>query len=36
VKHESPQALLFEDGKVKWHASHWNINEDELAKNVAH
>lgn len=36
VKHESPQALLFEDGKVKWHASHWNINEEELAKNVAH
>lgn len=36
VKHESPQALLFEDGKVKWHASHWNINEDELAKKVAH
>lgn len=35
VKHESPQALLFEDGKVKWHASHWNINQEELAKNAA-
>lgn len=22
VKHESPQALLFENGEVKWHASH--------------
>ncbi|BBW95217.1 bacillithiol system redox-active protein YtxJ [Geobacillus sp. FSL W8-0032] len=25
VKHESPQALLFENGRVVWHASHGNI-----------
>ncbi len=25
VKHESPQALLFNDGEVAWHTSHWNI-----------
>ncbi|TYR82106.1 bacillithiol system redox-active protein YtxJ [Priestia megaterium] len=35
VKHESPQALFFEEGKVKWHASHWKISEDELAKQIA-
>lgn len=25
VKHESPQVLLFENGQVQWHASHWKI-----------
>lgn len=25
VKHESPQAFYFVDGKVKWHDSHNNI-----------
>jgi bacillithiol system protein YtxJ len=25
VKHESPQLLLFKDGKVIWHDSHWKI-----------
>lgn len=30
VKHESPQALLFENGKVKWHASHWDITKSSL------
>ena len=25
VKHESPQALVMEGGKVLWHASHWKI-----------
>ncbi len=25
VTHESPQVLLFVDGKVSWHASHWDI-----------
>ncbi|UTR11418.1 bacillithiol system redox-active protein YtxJ [Evansella sp. LMS18] len=32
VKHESPQALLFSDGKVSWHASHWKVTKKELAK----
>ncbi|WP_453994379.1 bacillithiol system redox-active protein YtxJ [Bacillus nitroreducens] len=30
IKHESPQALLFEDGKVKWNTSHRNITKDAL------
>ncbi|WP_449537278.1 bacillithiol system redox-active protein YtxJ [Ferdinandcohnia sp. Marseille-Q9671] len=31
IKHESPQALLFEDGTVKWNASHRNITKEALA-----
>jgi bacillithiol system protein YtxJ len=31
VKHESPQVLLFEDGKVKWYDSHWNVTKDNLS-----
>lgn len=34
VKHESPQALLFAGGKVKWHASHWNITEANLIQAI--
>jgi bacillithiol system protein YtxJ len=34
VKHESPQALLFENGAVVWHTSHWNITYDSLVKKV--
>ncbi|WP_102345254.1 bacillithiol system redox-active protein YtxJ [Bacillus sp. Marseille-P3661] len=30
VKHESPQTLLFTDGRVQWHASHWNITEGKI------
>lgn len=33
VKHESPQVLLFEDGKVVWNQSHWDITPDSLEKN---
>lgn len=25
VKHESPQAVIMEAGKVLWHASHWDL-----------
>lgn len=25
LKHESPQVILFENGKMTWHASHWSI-----------
>ncbi|MBA4492825.1 bacillithiol system redox-active protein YtxJ [Paenactinomyces guangxiensis] len=32
IKHESPQALFIQSGKVVWHASHWNITEDALKK----
>jgi bacillithiol system protein YtxJ len=35
IKHESPQALLIEGGqKVAWHASHGDIDDDSLARNV--
>jgi len=34
VKHESPQALLFENGAVVWHASHWNITYEALTKQA--
>jgi len=30
IRHESPQALLFKDGKVAWHASHWKIRKEAL------
>ncbi|WP_077619106.1 bacillithiol system redox-active protein YtxJ [Bacillus sinesaloumensis] len=30
IKHESPQALLFEGGKVKWDTSHRNITKESL------
>ncbi|UCZ52313.1 bacillithiol system redox-active protein YtxJ [Bacillus shivajii] len=30
VKHESPQVLLFDDGDVIWHDSHWNITKKSL------
>ncbi|QOY33858.1 bacillithiol system redox-active protein YtxJ [Anaerobacillus isosaccharinicus] len=30
VKHESPQALLFKNGKVTWHDSHWKITYKNL------
>ncbi|MDT9024988.1 bacillithiol system redox-active protein YtxJ [Rossellomorea yichunensis] len=32
IKHESPQAFLFIEGKPGWNASHWNITENELNK----
>ena len=25
IKHESPQVLLFNNGKAVWNASHWKI-----------
>jgi len=35
VRHESPQLIwLTEDGKVKWHASHYSITENELNSNL--
>lgn len=30
IKHESPQALIFENGQVKWHTSHRNITADKI------
>lgn len=34
IKHESPQALLFKNGEVAWHASHWKITYDSLTKAI--
>ncbi|WP_040207606.1 bacillithiol system redox-active protein YtxJ [Neobacillus jeddahensis] len=30
IKHESPQALLFHNGKPMWNASHWKITNRSL------
>ncbi|WP_110114145.1 bacillithiol system redox-active protein YtxJ [Bacillus sp. CGMCC 1.16541] len=35
VKHESPQVLLFHQGTVKWHESHWRITKSELENQVS-
>ena len=32
VRHESPQALLFVDGEVVWHASHGSITQASLER----
>src|SRR5689334_5461280 len=32
VRHESPQAIVVENGREKWNASHWQITADALAK----
>ena len=34
VRHESPQALVLREGKVVWHASHWDISADALSRAV--
>lgn len=34
VKHESPQAILFNREAVAWHDSHWKITTKTLAKAV--
>jgi bacillithiol system protein YtxJ len=31
IKHESPQAILFSNGKPAWNASHWKITNRSLA-----
>ena len=32
VRHESPQAIVVENGRQKWNASHWSITVDALNK----
>ncbi|WP_409297163.1 bacillithiol system redox-active protein YtxJ [Peribacillus sp. SCS-26] len=34
VKHESPQAILFKNGKPVWNASHWKITAKSLRDAV--
>lgn len=35
VEHQSPQAILLEDGRAVWHASHWAITGDRLDAALA-
>lgn len=35
VKHESPQVILFKNGDVAWHASHWNITKATITKAIS-
>lgn len=34
VEHESPQFLLFKDGKITYHESHYGIAADEIAEQL--
>ncbi|WP_080844402.1 bacillithiol system redox-active protein YtxJ [Cytobacillus gottheilii] len=34
IKHESPQSILFKNGDVVWHASHWKITTDSLNQAI--
>jgi bacillithiol system protein YtxJ len=35
VRHETPQALLVQDGRVVWSASHFRVNADALTQALA-
>lgn len=35
IEHQSPQAILLEDGKALWHASHWAITKESLDTALA-
>ncbi|KQU15043.1 thioredoxin [Bacillus sp. Leaf13] len=32
IKHQSPQVILFKNGKPAWNESHWRITYDSLTK----
>ena len=32
IRHESPQAIVVENGQVTWNASHWSISAAALTK----
>ncbi|MBN1291241.1 MAG: bacillithiol system redox-active protein YtxJ [Candidatus Latescibacteria bacterium] len=34
IRHESPQIIIIHEGKVIWHASHWEIKTDEIEKYI--
>jgi bacillithiol system protein YtxJ len=34
VRHQSPQAIVIEEGRPKWNASHWSITADALDRAV--
>lgn len=35
IKHESPQAILFANGKAVWNASHWKITNRSLQNVIS-
>jgi bacillithiol system protein YtxJ len=35
IQHESPQAIMLRRGVPVWHASHYDVTADALAKEVA-
>ena len=35
VRHESPQAILVQDGRAVWSASHWSITRQALAEALS-
>ena len=35
IRHESPQAIVLRRGAPLWHASHYDVTADALAKEVA-
>jgi bacillithiol system protein YtxJ len=35
IKHETPQAILFKNGNVAWHDSHWNITQSAIIKALS-
>ncbi|WP_019243902.1 MULTISPECIES: bacillithiol system redox-active protein YtxJ [Bacillus] len=32
VKHQSPQMIIFKNGNVAWHESHWRITVESISK----
>lgn len=34
IKHQSPQAIFFKQGKPTWNDSHWRIKNDSLTENL--
>lgn len=34
IRHETPQAIVLKDGKVIYHASHYNITVEDIEENL--
>ncbi len=35
IRHESPQAVLWQDGKVSWHGSHWRVTRKTVERQLS-
>jgi bacillithiol system protein YtxJ len=35
IQHQSPQVILFKDGKAVWHTSHWSITQESMKEALA-